>query len=104
MLKRIFDTTEVDRFADVLLEELKRALPTNAKAKVAKKIGARADALDMLVDHKVAEFVKTAKLNVFKKARLGSRLREGITELGYSEDFVKSFSLDVLSRVQAASK
>lgn len=104
MLKRFFDTSEVDSFADSILTEVKRMLPLNANAKVAKNIGARADKLDALVTRKVAEFVETTNLNAYKKARLASRIREGLTFLGYSERFVKSFSLDLLARIQAVSK
>jgi hypothetical protein len=104
MLKRFFDTAEVDNFADSILDEVKRALPLNAKAKVARKIGNRADKLDALVSRKVAEFVKGTRLNVYKKAHLAARLREGMTSLGYSERFVKSFSLDLIARIEAVSK
>jgi hypothetical protein len=104
MLKRFFDTSEVDNFADSILSEVKRALPLNAKPKVARKVGARADKLDALITKKVAEFVKATKLNVYKKARLTARIRQGMSSLGYSERFVKSFSLDLLARIEAVSR
>jgi len=104
MLKRFFDTADVDSFADSILSEVKRALPLHAKPKVARKIGARADKLDALVTRKVAEFVQATPLNVYKKARLAARIREGMTALGYSERFVKSFSLDLIARIEAVSK
>jgi hypothetical protein len=104
MLKRFFDTTDVDGFADSILSEVKRALPLTANPKVARKIGTRADKLDALVTKRVAEFVKTTKLNVYKKAHLAARLREGMTSLGYSERFVKSFSLDLIARIERSSR
>jgi len=100
MLKRFFDTAEVDSFADEIVGEVKRALPLNAKPKVARKVGARANRLDALVTKKVAEFVKATKLNVYKKARLAARIRDEMTSLGYSERFVKSFSLDLIARIE----
>ena len=43
-------------------------------------------------------------MNIYKKARLAARVREGMSAHGYPEAFVKSFSLDLITRFQAASK
>ena len=104
MFGRFFRTAEVDQFADSIVAEVKRALPVALAPGVKNNIGARTDKLDAAVTKKTAEFTRSAKLNIYKKARLAARVREGMSSLGYPESFVKAFSIDLLHRLQAASK
>jgi|ERR1039458_5234523 hypothetical protein len=103
MFRRFFDTTEVDQFADWIISEFKRQLPP-VRNPPAKNVGDRANKLDQVIANRTLEFVKTAKLNVYKKAHLASRVRDGMTANGYSETFVKSISYDLLNRLQKAKR
>jgi hypothetical protein len=100
MFGSFFNTAEVDQFADWIVAEVKRSLPPAG----AKNIAGRADKLNVTIAKKTGELVQSTKLNIYKKARLAARVREGMNALGYSQSFVKSFSLDLLARLQAASK
>jgi hypothetical protein len=60
--------------------------------------------LNVSIAKKTVEFTRSTKLNIYKKARLAARVREGMSALGYSESFVKSFSFDLLARLHAVSK
>jgi len=102
MLGKLFDTTEVDRFADWIVSEVKNALPP-AHDPSAKNIAQRADRLNKQIDEQTLVFCKSTKLNIYKKARLAARVREGMNEHGYPEPFIKSFSFDLLTRIQAVS-
>jgi hypothetical protein len=103
MFGSFFKTTEVDQYADWIVAEVKRSLPSGFSPGT-KNIGDRADKLDASIAKKTLEFAGSTKLNIYKKARLAARVREGMSAHGYPEPFVKSFSFDLLTRLQAASK
>jgi hypothetical protein len=100
MFARFFDTTEVDRFADWVVGEFKRELPP-AKNRAHKNVSDRTNKLDQVIANKIRELSKTTKLNIYKKARLASRVREGLIALGYPDAMVKSITYDLIARVQA---
>jgi hypothetical protein len=101
MFEGFFDTAEVDRFADWVIGEFKRELPS-ARHPPAKDVSNRANKLDQVITNKTGEFVKTAKLNIYKKARFASRVRDGLRAQGYTDSFVKSITYNLISRVQKA--
>jgi hypothetical protein len=103
MFRKFFDTTEVDRFADWVIGEFKRELPPKRNP-APKNISDRTNKLDQAMSSKTREFVNSTKLNVYKKARLASRVREGMAELGYPESFIKSVSYDLIARIQLPKK
>jgi len=103
MFGSFFKTAEVDQYADWIVAEVKRSLPPGYSPN-SKNIGERADRLDASIAKKTVEFTRSTKLNIYKKARLAARVREGMSAHGYPEPFVKSFSFDLLTRLQAASK
>jgi hypothetical protein len=100
MFESFFKTADVDQYADWIVAEVKRSLPPGG----AKNVADRAEKLNVSIAKKTGEFTRSTKLNIYKKARLAARVREGMTALGYPEPFVKSFSYDLLARLQAASK
>lgn len=102
MFASFFNTTAVDEFADWIVSEVKNALPPGF-APGAKNIADRAEKLNQSISKGVLEFTKKTGLNIYKKARLAARVREGMSAHGYPEPFVKSFSLDLLTRLQAAA-
>jgi hypothetical protein len=104
MFGSFFNTTAVDEFADWIVAEVKRSLPPGF-APGTKNIADRAEKLNVSIAQRTGEFMKTSpRLNIYKKARLAARVREGMSAHGYPEPFVKSFSYDLLSRLQVASK
>jgi hypothetical protein len=48
--------------------------------------------------------MQSAKLNIYQKARLASRVQEGMSAFGYPKPFVKSFAMDLVKRVLLASR
>lgn len=103
MFGSFFNTADVDQFADSILAEVKRSLPPGHVPGMT-NIEERTEKLNVTLEKKTGEFKRSAKLNIYKKARLAARVREGMSEHGYPEPFVKAFSLDLLRRLQAASK
>jgi hypothetical protein len=102
MFGNFFSTVEVDRFADWIVAEIKNSLPP-AHDPTAKNIAQRADRLNKQIDQQTQTFCKSTKLNIYKKARLTQRVREGMSAHGYPEPFIKSFSFDLIRRIQAVS-
>jgi hypothetical protein len=100
MFRSFFDTAAVDRYADWIVTEVKRTLPPAGT----KNVSDRAEKLNVSIAKKTGEFAQSTQLNIYKKARLTARVREGMSALGYSKAFVESFSLDLLARLRAASK
>lgn len=103
MFGNFFNTAAVDEFADWIVAEVKNALPAGFSPGT-KNIADRAEKLNQSIAKGVADFTRKSRLNIYKKARLAARVREGMSAHGYPEAFVKSFSLDLLSRFQVASK
>jgi hypothetical protein len=103
MFGRFFDTSEVDKFADWVVGEFKRELPP-ARDRAPKNVANRTNKLDQVIENKTREFVKTTKLNIYKKARLASRVREGMSALGYPDSMVQSITYNLIARVQSRKK
>jgi hypothetical protein len=97
-----FKTADVDEYADWIVAEVKRSLPAGFSPGT-KNISDRAEKLNSSIAKKTGEFARTSSLNIYKKARLAARVREGMSAHGYPDAFVKSFSYDLLARLQAAS-
>jgi hypothetical protein len=103
MIASFFNTTKTNEFADWIVAELKRAVPLDSAPRK-KKHAIRAREMDENIARRVVEFSRTTPLNVYKKARLAARVREGMSAHGYPEAFVKSFSFELIARIQAAAK
>jgi hypothetical protein len=50
------------------------------------------------IARRVVEFTRTTRLNIYKKARLAARVREGLSAHGYPEAFVRSFSFELIAK------
>jgi hypothetical protein len=104
MFGSFFNTAAVDELADWIVAEVKRSLPPGFSPGT-KNISDRADKLNRSIAKRTNEFAQSApRLNIYKKARLAQRVREGMSAHGYPEPFVKSFSYDLIARLQAAAK
>jgi hypothetical protein len=103
MIASFFDTKTTIEFADWIVAELKRAVPP-ASVSHKKKHAIRAREGDENIARRVAEFTRTTRLNIYKKARLAARVREGMSAHGYPKAFVDSFSFELIARIRAAAK
>ena len=102
MFGDMFNTEEVDRYADWIVDELKRSLPPGFDADK-DSVARRAAKLHERLAKHTSEFTQKTRLNIYKKARLAARVREGMGGLGYPAAFIKSFSYDVIARLQLSS-
>jgi len=104
MILRFFDTTKTNEFADWIVAEIQRAGAPNEelRANTKKKHAIRAQGINKNIVQRVAEFSRTTRLNVYKKASFAARVREGLTNHGYSPEFVRSFALDLIELIERA--
>jgi hypothetical protein len=103
MFGRFFDTTSVDEFADWVVEEVKRALPPAFDPNL-KNVSGKVDRLDRRIAERTTSFAQSSRLNLYQKARLASRVQEGMSAFGYPKPFIKSFSMDIVKRVMSTSR
>jgi len=99
-----FKVKEVDEFADSIVADLVKRFPPSQVESPGKKAAEKLRKTHDAIFRRIEIFGRTYSLNIYKKARLAARVREGMSALGYPEPFVKSFSFDLLARLQAASK
>lgn len=99
MFGRLFDTSEVDKYADWVIEEVKRTLPPGLDPNM-KNVAERAENLNQRIAQQTASLTQSTHLNIYKKARLAARVRDGMSAHGYPEPFIKAFSLDLIKRIQ----
>jgi hypothetical protein len=104
MFGRFFDTTSVDEFADWVVDEVKRTLPPAFDPNL-KNVSGKVDRLDRRIAERTTSFTQSAsRLNIYQKARLASRVQDGMSASGYPKPFIKSFSMDLVKRVINASR
>jgi hypothetical protein len=103
MFGRFFDTTAVDEFADWVVDEVKRTLPASYDPNL-QNVAKKADRLDKRVAERAIAFAQKSKLNLYQKARLASRVQEGMNAHGYPKPFVETFSMTIVKRVMAVSR
>ena len=102
MFAGFFDTTKTNEFADWIVGEVKRAAPPGKpeRDKTKKKYAIRTQSVNENIARRVAEFTKTTRLNIYKKASFAARVREGLKSHGHSEEFVRSFSLELIELIE----
>ncbi len=100
---KFFDSADVDRFGDWVLGEMHKILPPTQHAAV-KSVAARADRLNQELERRTALLCSSTSLNIYKKARLAARVRDGMQDLGYPKPFVHSFSIHLLRTLEIVSK
>jgi hypothetical protein len=98
------DTKEVDAFADsVVAELLQRFPPTGIDLSTRKAIERVVKNVDKIA-LRVAEFGRTRKLNLYKKARFGNRVKWALKEAQYPDQFVEVMTQELVTQLTLASR
>ena len=103
MIGAWFDCRAVDEFADAAIADLVKRVPPASLAAPAKN---KAKRLKSTNDQKIARaerFARGEPLNIYKKARLGNRVKWGLREAGYPEDFVDALTYELVTLVALAA-
>lgn len=97
MMLKWFDSTEVDKFADWLSEEIIKRYPPSGMDTDPKKAAKRLQKVHESLFLRVEAFAKENKLNVYKRARLGNRVKWAMRDAGYPLPFSESFTHEVVT-------
>ncbi|MEO8165405.1 MAG: hypothetical protein ABI619_08410 [Betaproteobacteria bacterium] len=102
-----FDSKEVDAFADWLSAEIIKRYPPAGMDKDPKKAAQRLQKVHASLFARVEAFAKANKLNIYKRARLGNRVKWAMRDAGYPLPFSESFThevVTVISYINASPK
>lgn len=103
-LFRWFRSSDVDEFAESIVGELKRRFPPSGIDMEAKKARDRIQRTYQFIFARIEAFARSADLNLYRKARLGNRVRWALVEAGYPKPFVDAFTHEVVTVVTLAGK
>ena len=103
-----FNTKEVDEFADSVIADLVKRMPPGKVDVKADKTGRKAvekvrKAHDAIFK-RIETFASTTRLNIYKKARLGNRIKWALTEAGYPAGFIDALTMELLTAVTYAPR
>ena len=104
MLKML-DVKAVDAFADSIMAEVKRRVPSETiPMDLDKKSARKLSRMTDVVSDQVRAFARSNRLNIYKRARLGNRVKWGLRELGYPAAFADAFSYELVKLVTLAAR
>jgi hypothetical protein len=98
-----FKSGDVDEFADSIVAELRRRFPSSG-IEPGKKAGVRIQKTHRALFSRIEAFARTADLNLYRKARLGNRVRWALADAGYPKPFVEAFTHELVAVVALAQK
>ena len=103
MFGKFFDTAVVDSFAAWVVSELTKAVPPERIDDASKQTVKRREQVLERIRRHADSLVTSTRLNVYQKAKLGTRLQEALETAGYPPAFCKPFAYEVTSLVAIAS-
>ena len=95
MLKKWFDSSEVQEFGKSLAETFAEKYPILDKKKEKSSLNKRAKLLGKLTSD-VKQFEQSHSLNIYKKAKLGNAFKWVLLEKGYDAKFVDELTKEVI--------
>ena len=103
-LREWFDVKEVDGFADSIVAELRERYPPSGVELPASKAIERLRKSFGRMFARIDAFARSSSLNLYKKARLGNRVKWALRDAGYPEDFVETFTRELVTHVALARR
>ena len=97
-----FNSKEVDDFADSIVAELREHHPPRTESAGGAKEVARLRKAFSRVFARIDSFARLHRLNLYTKARLANRVRWGLKDAGYREDFIATATQEVATHVALA--
>jgi hypothetical protein len=97
MFGGFFDTSAIDAFAQDVVRELRKAVPPEGSDQAARS--RRRKELDERLLRMTTALVRTHRLNVYQKAKLGPRVQARMEAEGYGREFSESFSFELVKLV-----
>ena len=98
-----FNTKEVDAVADEIVADLAQRLPPMPGPHTRKTADRLRKAHDVIFA-RLDQFARSRRLNIYKKARLGNRVRWALREAGYAPEFTDALSYELVTVATLASR
>jgi hypothetical protein len=103
-LREWFDVKEVDGFAESIVAELRERYPPSGVELPAAKAIERMRKTFGRMFARIDAFACTSSLNLYKKARLGNRIKWALKDAGYPQEFVEAFTRELVTHVALAAR
>jgi hypothetical protein len=103
MFASLFSTAQVDALTAEVVVEMQRLLPPARLGAASKADDKARKQLDEKIRKRVQAFAAGTRLNVYQKAKLGTRLQAALEAAGYPSEFSKPFAYDVVTMLALAS-
>jgi hypothetical protein len=99
-----FNTKEVDAFADQIVADLRnRYPPSGFDVSKRKDVDRVVKSVDRLLA-RVEELARHGRLNVYKKARFGNRIKWGLREAQYPAEFAEAMTHELVTQLTLAAR
>jgi hypothetical protein len=99
-----FKVKAIDEFADSIVADLVKRYPPSGVAGSARKATDRLRKAHDAIFARIENFARSQRLNIYKKARLGNRIKWALKEAGYPGDFIDTLTLELLTVVTFVSR
>jgi hypothetical protein len=97
-----FDMKEVDAFAQWAVTELGKRVPAKRLDVNDRKALERLGKMNDVISDKARDIAP--RLNLFKRARLGNRVKWAMKEAGYPAEFIDTFTYELLTVITVAAR
>jgi hypothetical protein len=104
MVFGFLDTKEVDQFADAIVAELLQRFPPTGVDLSTRKAVDRVMKNVERIGERVAGFGRERKLNLYKKARFGNRIKWALKEAKYPDLFVDVMTQELVTQLTLAPR
>jgi len=93
-----FDSMEAEKFGKLLAHMIIEKLPVNNEKVKNKTLVKQLEVIDKMY-LKIAEFKVSHKLNIYKKAKLGSAFKFELINAGYNMAFINKITKGLLQKI-----
>jgi hypothetical protein len=104
MLSNLFTAKDIDEFADSLVEDLLRRFPPSGLKGDDKSATKRISKTHRALFSRIEAFARSHDLTIYRKARLGNRVKWGLKEAGYKDMFVEAFTYELVTVLAVAGR
>lgn len=93
-----FDATKAEAFGQNLAKFIIERIPATPEAKRGKSVEKQLEVADKL-NLKIDQFKQNCKLNIYKKAKLGSAFKFEMQAAGYKPEFIDQITKSIMLRL-----
>jgi hypothetical protein len=98
-LIRWFDTSDIDEFARSIAAELIKRVPPSSLEEGGKKTVGQLKSSHHAIFSRAENFARTAKLNLYRRARVGNSFRWALKDAGYPPELVEAWTYELVTLI-----